>query len=165
MIVIKSSLSGKEFNNAMDRLNGNDNLMLNLSYLQTHNSDGSLTTYNDRHNPPPKDGKWELSKREDFDGFTKINQQQRKILNRICNKYNGWRLPKEIAPLWDELEEAGVEIGMITGTPNDVADDGAESWTKTFTCNGQQVENSRFIYSVYKGNRNTLKNEYLIYFS
>lgn len=31
--------------------------------------------------------------------------------------------------------------------------------------NGEEVENSRFIYSVYEGNPNITKNDYNIYFS
>ena len=87
----------------------------------------------------------------------------KKKANVICRKYSGWKLPKEIPPLYNELEALGIEIGMITGSPDSRAP-GSKSWTKEFDWNGKRVKNSRFIYSFYEGS-NGPKDEFLIYFS
>lgn len=94
----------------------------------------------------------------------RLTPKQRRDLNAIVRKYNGWKYPREISKMWDELEEYGIDIGMISGYPNNVAEDGAKSWSKSFLFNGKLVKNSTFIYSFYEGNEG-LKNEYLIYFS
>lgn len=87
----------------------------------------------------------------------------RKKLNNLCYKYSGFKLPQEVAPLWDELYDLGIEV-LIQGPPQDVAADGAKSWTVPFQYNGETVDNSRFVYSVYEGS-NSLKNDYNMYFS
>ena len=88
----------------------------------------------------------------------------RKELNTICNKYNGWKLPQEIAPLWDELYDKGVEV-LIQGSPSKVAEDGGKMWEVPFDYNGERCDNSYLIYCVYEGSNRSLRNEYLIYFS
>ena len=87
----------------------------------------------------------------------------RKKLNNLCYKYSGFKLPQEVAPLWDELYKLGIEV-LIQGPPQDVAEDGAKSWMVPFQYNGETVDNSRFVYSVYEGS-NSLKNDYNMYFS
>ena len=94
----------------------------------------------------------------------RISAKQRKELNTICRKYCGWKLPKEISNLWEELSNYGVDVGLLTGY-GDSNGAGSRSWTKSFTYDGITVDNSAFVFSVYEGNPNTLKNEYLIYFS
>ena len=86
----------------------------------------------------------------------------RKELNKICQKYSGYHLPEEIRPMWDEFEKMGIEV-LITGYPDNTAP-GAKSWTVPFQYNGETVDNSRFVYSVYEGS-NSLKNDYNMYFS
>lgn len=96
------------------------------------------------------------------DDMTILPAQLRKQLNKICYKYSGWKLPQEIAPMWDELYDLGVEV-LITGSPQSRAP-GSKSWTVPFKLNGETVDNSRFVYDVYEGS-DSLKNEYNMYFS
>jgi hypothetical protein len=86
----------------------------------------------------------------------------RKKLNNICQKYSGFHLPEEIRPMWDEFENLGI-IVSISGYPTDRAP-GSKGWTVPFEYNGETVDNSRFVYSVYEGS-NSLKNDYNMYFS
>ena len=86
----------------------------------------------------------------------------RKKLNKICYKYSGFHRPEEIAPMWKELYDLGIEV-LIQGYPTDTAP-GAKSWTVPFKLNGETVENSMFVYSVYEGSEG-LKNDYNMYFS
>lgn len=92
-------------------------------------------------------------------------------LNKICSKYCGWHTPAEIRPLWDELEAAGVTGILIMGYPNSVADDGGKSWEVRYNyqdstmSSPEEVDNSWFIYQVYEGSPDSLKNDYNIYFS
>lgn len=109
---------------------------------------------------------------EDFtEGYPKnddevyINAAVRKHLNSICQKYCGWKEPKDIRPLWNELVEAGVDPIMVSGYPTSIAPDGGRSWEISFTMNDKPVRNSLFIYSVYESDGDSLKNEYNIYFS
>lgn len=112
---------------------------------------------------------------DDIDDFTEgyprnddevyINASVRKHLNSICQKYCGWKEPKDIRPLWDELVEAGVDPIMVSGYPTSIAPDGGRSWEISFTMNDKPVRNSLFIYSVYESDGDSLKNEYNIYFS
>ena len=89
----------------------------------------------------------------------------KKRLNNVCKKYNGWHLPEELVSLWDTLyDEFGIEI-LIQGYPNSVAEDGAKCWVVDFDYYGEPVSNCKFVYSVYEGNGDSLKNDYLIYFS
>ena len=83
--------------------------------------------------------------------------------NVICRKYSGWKEPREIARLWSELEALGIEVGMITGSPDSTAP-GSKSWTKDYEWNGKRVINSKLVYSVYEGSTGP-KDEYLIYLS
>ena len=86
----------------------------------------------------------------------------RKKLNKICYKYSGFHSPGEIAPMWKELYDLGIEV-LIQGYPTNTAP-GAKSWTVPFKLNGETVENSMFVYSVYEGSEG-LKNDYNMYFS
>ena len=86
----------------------------------------------------------------------------RKKLNKICQKYSGFRLPEQIAPMWEELYDLGIEV-LIQGYPTNIAP-GAKSWTVPFKLNGETVENSRFVYSVYEGSEGR-RNDYNMYFS
>ena len=99
-----------------------------------------------------------------YNGEVRLSEKQRKVLNRVCRQYCGWKLPKEIAPLWDELSQFGIDPITIEGYPDQIAEDGGKSWSVPFSMDGQLVTNSRFIYQVYEG-QNSLKNEYNIYFS
>lgn len=86
----------------------------------------------------------------------------RRKLNNICNRYSGYHLPEEVAPMWDEFYDLGIEV-LISGYPDATAP-GAKSWTVPFQYNGETVDNSRFVYSVYEGST-SLKNDYNMYFS
>lgn len=96
------------------------------------------------------------------DDMVTIDSKFKKQLNKICAKYSGWKLPQEIAPMWEELSALGIDV-LITGAPSSKAP-GSKSWTVTFEYNGETVDNSRFVYDVYEGS-NSLKNEYNMYFS
>ena len=99
-----------------------------------------------------------------YNGEVRLSEKQRKELNKICSLYCGWKYPKEIAPLWDELSSFGIDPITIEGYPDQIAEDGGKSWSVPFTINDELVINSRFIYQVYEG-QNSLKNDYNIYFS
>jgi hypothetical protein len=99
-----------------------------------------------------------------FDGETRLSQKERKELNRICYKYCGYKEPREIRPLWEELLEHGIDVGVIGGSPNNISPDGGKSWIVSFTKDGCLVTNSKFIYSFYEPS-DGLKNDYNIYFS
>lgn len=70
--------------------------------------------------------------------------------NRIAARFGGWREPEEIRAMYEALEAVGITSWQ-----------GSCEWY----INGEEVENSRFIYSVYEGNPNITKNDYNIYFS
>lgn len=105
--------------------------------------------------------KFKLVERYADDEVT-INASFKKQLNKICQKYSGYHLPEEIRPMWDELYNLGIEV-VISGYPDSIAP-GAKSWMVPFEYNGEIVDNSRFVYSVYEGS-NSLKNDYNMYFS
>lgn len=86
--------------------------------------------------------------------MTKINAKIRKQANTIIAKYNGYKLPQEVAPMYDELSEIGILIPMFA----------ADTDTHTFEYNGETVENSRFVYQVYEPSTG-LRNEYNMYIS
>lgn len=135
--------------------NGIDVKIKRFSHPQLTHGDIEFTVYLDSE-------KNESLKERYADDAVVLTAPLRKKLNNICQKYSGWHLPKEIAPMWDELYNLGIEV-LIMGPPNDNAP-GAKSWTVPFTLNGEQVENSRFVYSVYEGSTG-LRNEYNMYFS
>lgn len=104
-----------------------------------------------------------LNLKERYPDYMNIMPAQlKKQLNKICYKYSGWKLPQEIAPMWDELYDLGVEV-LITGSPQSRAP-GSKGWVVPFKWNGETVDNSRFVYDVYEGS-DSLKNEYNMYFS
>lgn len=92
----------------------------------------------------------------------KITEKQRRAASAICLKYCGWKLPQDIRPLWNELSEIGIDVGVLCNRK----DNGAGSWqcVQPFTLDGEEVDNSNFIFSVYEGSSEP-KNEYNIYFS
>lgn len=74
--------------------------------------------------------------------------------NAIVAKYNGWNLPITLQGMYNELNEIGVTVGIMTGDA-----------TKTeWYINGVEVETSNFIFKVYKS-ISGIQNEYTIYFS
>ena len=73
-------------------------------------------------------------------------------------------LPHEIAAMYDELEKIGVSTGCITNR-QDFPNLGCWQGHCEWYINGEEVENSVFVYSVYEGNPNITRNDYNIYFS
>lgn len=82
-----------------------------------------------------------------------VNRKKIAEINKVVSKYNGWRTPKEIANMYDELSLMGVETGVLY-----YGDTSCEWYL-----NGERVDNSRFIYRVTEGTDE--QNEYLMYFS
>lgn len=70
----------------------------------------------------------------------------------------------EIAAMYDELEKIGVSTGCITNR-QDFPNLGCWQDHCEWYINGEEVENSVFVYSVYEGNPNITRNDYNIYFS
>lgn len=99
-----------------------------------------------------------------YDGETRLSPVEKKFLNSICFRYCGWKEPKEIRGLWEELLEHGIDVGIISGYPDSVAPDGGKSWTVTFSKDDKLVINSKFVYQVYEPADGS-KNEYNMYFS
>jgi hypothetical protein len=84
--------------------------------------------------------------------------------NRIASRFGGWREPEEIRAMYEALEAVGITTGVITNR-RDFPNLGCWQGSCEWYINGEEVENSRFIYSVYEGNPNITKNDYNIYFS
>jgi len=84
----------------------------------------------------------------------KITAKIRRELNKIAIKYSGWKTPQEFVKIYDELNIIGVEIPCwsVWGDNN----------AHFYNINGEEVENSRFVLSKYKGET---KDEYNLYFS
>ena len=94
----------------------------------------------------------------------KATRQQISKANAIAAKFGGWHEPAEIAALYGELEKVGVSVGCITNR-RDFPDLGCWYGSCEWYINGEEVENSRFVYAVYEGNPNITRNDYNIYFS
>lgn len=94
----------------------------------------------------------------------KATRQQIKKANEIVARFSGWHEPHEIAAMYGELEKIGVTTGVITNR-RDFPNLGCWQGSCEWYINGEEVENSRFIYSVYEGNPNITRNDYNIYFS
>lgn len=84
--------------------------------------------------------------------------------NRIAARFGGWREPEEIRAMYEALEAVGITTGCITNR-RDFPNLGCWQGSCEWYINGEEVKNSRFIYSVYEGNPNITKNDYNIYFS
>lgn len=94
---------------------------------------------------------------------TRLPAKIRKQANKIVNKYNGYRYPQDIIHMWDELEEIGIEVGIIQN--RDFQSGNIDSITEVYY-NGIEVENSKFVYQVYEGNfEKSGKYEFNMYFS
>lgn len=84
----------------------------------------------------------------------KINKKLRDQLNTIVGRYSKWCEPSEIGNMWDELSQNGVFCPCWSAWERD---------SHEFTVNGECVENSLLVFSVYEGPE--VRNEYNIYFS
>lgn len=91
----------------------------------------------------------------------KITSSERKLINKILAKYNGYHYPSELQNLWDELDKIGVEVMLHNRT--DWRDYEWEC-VESFTMDGEEVENANFVFQVYE-NPNSDKNEYNMYVS
>lgn len=94
----------------------------------------------------------------------KATRKQIQAANEIAIKFGGWHEPKEIAAMYDELEKIGVSVGCITNR-RDFPELGSWYGSCEWYINGEEVENSRFVYGVYEGNPEITRNDYNIYFS
>lgn len=94
----------------------------------------------------------------------KATRKQIKAANEIATRFSGWHEPHEIAAMYDELEKIGVSTGCITNR-QDFPNLGCWQGHCEWYINGEEVENSVFVYSVYEGNPNITRNDYNIYFS
>ena len=94
----------------------------------------------------------------------KATRKQIKAANEIAARFSGWHEPHEIAAMYDELEKIGVSTGCITNR-QDFPNLGCWQGHCEWYINGEEVENSVFVYSVYEGNPNITRNDYNIYFS
>jgi len=80
----------------------------------------------------------------------------RKIINeanKITSKYNGFQKASDISKMYDELAKINISTGMLFNGNRSC------EWY----INGEEVENSLFIYTVYKPFQGN--NDYTIYFS
>lgn len=94
----------------------------------------------------------------------KATKKQIGKVNEIAARFGGWHEPKEIPALYSELEKIGVSVGLIANR-RDFPNLGCWYGSCEWYINGEEVENSRFIYSVYEGNPEITRNDYNIYFS
>lgn len=104
-----------------------------------------------------------LEKLDESGDFVKVSRNIITRLNKIALKYCGYKDPKAFTKFYDEIEKEGVEIDLITGI-GDKSPSGGESWSVGWSLNGQKVENSKFVYQVYKPETGN-KYEFNIYFS
>lgn len=96
--------------------------------------------------------------------YMRATRRQIAEANRIASRFGGWREPEEIRAMYEALEAVGITTGVITNR-RDFPNLGCWQGSCEWYINGEEVENSRFIYSVYEGNPNITKNDYNIYFS
>lgn len=96
--------------------------------------------------------------------YMKATRKQIAEANRIAARFGGWREPEEIRAMYEALEAVGITTGVITNR-RDFPNLGCWQGSCEWYINGEEVENSRFIYSVYEGNPNITKNDYNIYFN
>lgn len=96
--------------------------------------------------------------------YMRATRRQIAEANRIAARFGGWREPEEIRAMYEALEAVGITTGVITNR-RDFPNLGCWQGSCEWYINGEEVENSRFIYSVYEGNSNITKNDYNIYFS
>ena len=81
----------------------------------------------------------------------KATRKQIRAANEIAARFSGWHEPHEIAAMYDELEKIGVSTGCITNR-QDFPNLGCWQGHCEWYINGEEVENSVFVYSVYEGN-------------
>lgn len=96
--------------------------------------------------------------------YMRATRRQITEANLIAARFGGWREPEEIRAMYEALEAVGITTGVITNR-RDFPNLGCWQGSCEWYINGEEVENSRFIYSVYEGNPNITKNDYNIYFS
>lgn len=96
--------------------------------------------------------------------YMRATRRQITEANRIAARFGGWREPEGIRAMYEALEAVGITTGVITNR-RDFPNLGCWQGSCEWYINGEEVENSRFIYSVYEGNPNITKNDYNIYFS
>ena len=96
--------------------------------------------------------------------YMRATRRQITEANRIAARFGGWREPEEIRAMYEALEAVGITTGVITNR-RDFPNLGCWQGSCEWYINGEEVENSRLIYSVYEGNPNITKNDYNIYFS
>lgn len=92
----------------------------------------------------------------------KANKKIRDKANAIAREYSRRCHPLEVAEMYDRLEAEGIRVGLITNRR-----DSEGSWHGTceWFFNGEEVENSLFVFSVYEGGSYSGRSEYNIYFS
>jgi len=87
----------------------------------------------------------------------KINQKFRNQLNELASRYTGLRHPSEMGEFYERVQqEFDVVIDMFTLV------NGRAS--VVYSVDGDEVENSLFVYSVYEPSEG-VKNDYNFYFS
>lgn len=89
------------------------------------------------------------------------NRLLKSQVNAIMAQYNGYQSPNNIRNMYKELNAMGITVGLITDR-KDVAG-GWEGKTNWYF-DGEEIENSWFIYKVYEANR-IGKKDYIIYVS
>lgn len=82
-------------------------------------------------------------------------------VNAIIAPYTGYQSPQNIRRMYDALNAMGVTVGLMTDRKD--VPGGWESKT-TWYFDGEEIENSWFIYKVYEGNHYG-KKDYVIYVS
>ena len=93
-------------------------------------------------------GRMKIIQERYADDYVALPSKVRNQANKIINKYNGWHFSKEIPPMYKELEDIGITVGMVQNKNFDYTDDingAAEVYY-----NGERVDNAIFIYQVYR---------------
>ena len=92
-----------------------------------------------------------------------VSKAKMQRANEIASEYSRWCRPGEIIEMYNRLRAIGITIGMITNREDYPS---LKSWRGSceWYLDGEEVENSLFVYGVYEGGE-TPRNEYTIYFS
>lgn len=93
----------------------------------------------------------------------KISKSMLKQANMIARNYSGWLEPKQFVKIYNVLNEVGIVVPAWDYSKVSKAPTGTESVAVPFELDGEQVENSLFAMSCYKGENG--RNEYNVYFS
>ena len=91
----------------------------------------------------------------------KASEKLINAINTIMARHSGYRLPKDMQNFYSDLNAIGVTTGLISNR-QDMPEIGAWRGTTELYYDGDEIENTYMVYSVYEGNSGP-SNDYNIY--